>query len=86
MKKFAQFIWNIIGPAIEWLGTATICVAAFIWAFSGFGLIMIALDYSTNSEHFTYVGYSLIAIDVIILALLLYGIIVSAYEKVYKTD
>jgi hypothetical protein len=82
--KFLRFLFGVlIMPVIGCL-EIFLAIMFLCWAFSGFGLIMIAIDYTDHNHHFTWVGYSLMVLDAIILILFLYEHVTNAYEKVYK--
>jgi hypothetical protein len=82
--KFLRFLFEVLLMPVIGCLEIFLAIMFLCWAFSGFGLIMIAIDYTDHNHHFTWVGYSLIVLDALILLTLICEHIKNAYEKVYK--
>jgi hypothetical protein len=82
MKKFLEFIWVLISPAVEFVAGIVLGALAFLWVFTGFGILIIfAPNIFPTPE---WVRWSVIVFDILILGLVIYTTIKEAYEKVYK--
>jgi hypothetical protein len=82
MKKFLEFIWVLISPAVEFVVGATIGCLAMIWACTGFGVLIIFAPTILPTPE--WVRWSVIVFDSLLLGLFIYAAIKEAYKKVYK--
>jgi hypothetical protein len=82
MKKFLEFIWELISPLI--IGILTICIyaLALLWVCTLFGLIMIFAPTEFPSP--LWLRWVIGVFDSLVLIILVYEQIRDAYEKVYK--
>ena len=82
MRKFLEFIWILIAPAVEFVvGIVGFCLG-LTWVFTGFGILIIfSPDGFPTPE---WVRWSVVVFDILVLGLVIYGAIKEAYEKVYK--
>jgi hypothetical protein len=82
MKKFLNFIWELVGPLLEFVLGMTIIILTFAWISTGFGLILMF-----NSDDFTspiWLKYVIGFLDVFCLAYVIYEMTIKAYNRVYK--
>jgi threonine/homoserine/homoserine lactone efflux protein len=82
MKKFLEFIWVLISPAVEFVVGAMIGCLVMIWACTGFGVLIIFAPTILPTPE--WVRWSVIVFDSLLLGLFIYAAIKKAYEKVYK--
>jgi cytochrome c biogenesis protein CcdA len=82
MKKFLEFIWVLISPAVEFIAGILGFTLILTWVFTGFGILIIfSPDAFPTPE---WVRWSVVVFDILILGLVIYGAVKGAYEKVYK--
>ena len=82
MRKFLEFIWVLISPAVEFVTGIVLNALAFLWVFTGFGILIIFAPNILPTPE--WVRWSVIVFDVLCILMILYGAIKEAYEKVYK--
>ena len=82
MKKFLEFIWVLISPAVEFVVGATIGCLVMIRACTGFGVLIIFAPTLLPTPE--WVRWSVIVFDSLLLGLFIYAAIKEAYKKVYK--
>lgn len=82
MKKFLEFILELIGPLVLHIVAIVLGILVLIWVFTGFGILMILdpIGFPTPIWIRWFVGI----FDIFCLITILYGAIKEAYEKVYK--
>jgi hypothetical protein len=82
MKKFLEFIWELIGPLIIFILTGIICMLGLLWVCTLFGLIIIFAPIDFPSP--LWLRWVIGIFDSLVLIILVYEQIRDAYEKVYK--
>ena len=82
MKKFLEFIWVLISPAVEFVAGIVLGALAFLWVFTGFGILIIFAPNILPTPE--WVRWSVVVFDVLCILMILYGAVKEAYEKVYK--
>jgi hypothetical protein len=82
MKKFLEFIWILISPAVEFVAGIVLFGLAFLWVFTGFGILIIFAPNILPTPE--WVRWSVVVFDVLCILMILYGAVKEAYEKVYK--
>jgi len=82
MKKFLEFIWVLIGPAVIFISTVTIVILLLAWVCTGFGIMMIMCPILFPSP--LWVRWFIGIFDCLCLIVVVYGAIQNAYQQVYK--
>jgi hypothetical protein len=82
MKKFLEFIWELIGPVVRFVVGIAISILAIVWVFTGFGFLIVFVESSFPTPE--WVRWSVVVFDVLCIIMVIYGAIKEAYEKVYK--
>jgi hypothetical protein len=82
MKKFLEFIWEVISPVVLFVVAIVLGILALTWIFTGFGILII-LD-PTDFPTPIWVNWFVGIFDIFCLVIILYGAIKEAYKKVYK--
>jgi hypothetical protein len=82
MKKFLEFIWVLISPAVEFVAGIVLGALALLWVCTGFGILIIFAPNILPTPE--WVRWSVVVFDVLCILMILYGAVKEAYEKVYK--
>lgn len=82
MKKFLQFIWEIIGPVVRFIVGVAAWLIAIAWIFTLFGMLIILAPTSFPTPE--WVKYVIVVFDTGCVIGILYNVVRNAYEKVYK--
>ena len=82
MKKFLEFIWELIGPVVKFIVGITAGFLGLVWVFTGFGvLILLGPDTFPTPD---FVKWAVVFLDSFCAIMLIYSWVHGAYEKVYK--
>jgi cytochrome c biogenesis protein CcdA len=86
MKKFEEFLWELVGKPLTYLLIGILMIALFVlgvtWIFTGFGLIVF---YDTEGLPTPlWVRWFIGIFDIIVLLWIIIDAITTAYKKVYK--
>lgn len=82
MKKFLQFIWEIIGPVVRFIVGVAAWLIAIAWIFTLFGMLIILAPTSFPTPE--WVKYVVVVFDTGCILVILYETVKRAYEKIYK--
>jgi len=82
MKKFLEFIFVLIYPAIEFLAGAIFVCLLVIWIFTGFGILIIFCPSLFPTPE--WIRLSFLVFDILLLILFVCSEIQQAYKKIYK--
>lgn len=82
MRKFLQFIYILLEPVISFILKVAAILLAFIWVFTGFGLLPVLCPTAFPTP--LWVRWVIGILDAVIVIVVAYGYIKEAYEKVYK--
>lgn len=83
MKKFLEFIWVLIGPAVLTIIAVVLGMLALTWIFTGCGILILLspTDFPTPIWVRWFIGI----FDSFCLVMIAYGAIREAYQEVYKS-
>lgn len=82
MKKFLEFIWELIGPVVTFLVAIIGFVLCLTWIFTGFGILIVLCP--TEFPTPEWVKWFIIIFDSIVFTIIAIEKIREAYETVYK--
>lgn len=84
MKKFLEFIWELIGPVVTFIAGIVAGFLGLVWVFTGFGLlILLGPDTFPTPE---WVKWIVAILDSFCAIMIIYSWIYGAYERVYKQN
>lgn len=82
MKKFLEFIWEVIAIPVSIVFVATFGILFLTWIFTFFGLII--LFSPTEFPTPEWVRIFIIVFDIIVFGIIIIEQFTKAYKKVYK--
>jgi hypothetical protein len=82
MKKFLEFIWEMISPVVKFITAMALGGIALIWLFTGFGLLLLLAP--TDFPSPLWVKWCVGIFDTFCVVVIVYDRIKEVYEKVYK--
>lgn len=84
MKKFLEFIWELIGPAVTFIAGIVAGFLGLVWVFTGFGLLILLGPDTFPTPNF--VKWIVAILDSFCAIMIIYSWISGAYKRVYKQN
>jgi hypothetical protein len=80
MRKFGEFLYELIGRPLLLVLGGLLVIAGMIWMGTGLGLVVVLMD--LDREGLSWWSYGILTLD----SLILLGYVISVYKKVYNDE